>query len=85
MRTLKIDGQNEPALRCESLTSFPPVIFHRVRYADWGAPDRMETTVHGNISYYLDVLLTGRVLVCWTDSPVEASAVSRRQRFLPDY
>jgi hypothetical protein len=76
MRTIQINGQNEAAWRCESLTYFPPVTFRRVRYADFGSPDTIERTVHGKTSYYLEVFLTGRVLVCWTDVPVEASTVS---------
>jgi hypothetical protein len=76
MRTIEINGQNETAWRCEAHTHSPPVTFRRVRYADFGTPDRLETKDHGTTSYYLEVILTGRVLVCWTDSPVEASIVS---------
>ncbi|MBE0542274.1 MAG: hypothetical protein IH623_12885 [Verrucomicrobia bacterium] len=72
---LRINSKNEQVWRCESLTSFPPVTIRRVRYADLGTPDRNERTVHGRTSYYLEVFLTGRVLVCWTDAPVEASTV----------
>lgn len=70
-KVLRINSKIEQVWRCES-----PVTFHRVRYADLGTPDRIERTVHGKTSYYLEVFLTGRVLVCWTDSPVEASTVS---------
>lgn len=76
MRTIKIAGQNEPAWRCEAHTYFPPVTFQRIRSLDWGTPDRIERTVHGKTSYYLEVFLTGRILVCWTDSPVAGPTVS---------
>lgn len=76
MIVLQIDNSAEPVWRCESHTSSPPVTFRRNRYADLATPDRIEKRVHGVVSYYLEVFLTERVLICWTDSPIKASEVS---------
>jgi hypothetical protein len=76
MILLQINNETEPAWRCQARVYPAPVTFRRIRYPDFGTPDRLEETVHGKTSYYLEVFLTGRVLVCWTDAPVEASTVS---------
>lgn len=75
MTLIEIDSKSEPIWRCEARTYFPPVTFRRVRFGDLGTPDRLEKTVHGEISYYLEMLLTDRVLLCWTDSRIEAGDV----------
>jgi hypothetical protein len=75
MILLQIDNKAEPAWRCQARVYPPLVTSRRIRYG-FGTPDSLETTVHGTISYYLQVFLTGRVLECWTDAPVEASTVS---------
>jgi len=76
MTLLRIDGKTEQIWRFESRTYNPPVTFHRIRYADIGIPDQFKTKVHGEISYYLEVFLTGRILLCWTKSPIQTSTVS---------
>lgn len=76
MILLQIDNKGEPAWRCQARVYSPPVTLRRIRYVDLGTPDRWEKAVHGTTSYYLEVFLTGRILVCWTDVRVEASMVS---------
>ena len=50
MTLTHIDNKAEPVWRCEARTHFPPVTFRRIRFADFGIPDRLEKTVYGEIS-----------------------------------
>src|SRR6266542_4411699 len=76
MILLQINDKAAPAWRCQARVHPAPVTLRRIHYPDSGTPDRLEETVLGKTSYYLEVFLTGRVLVCWTDAPVEACTVS---------
>jgi hypothetical protein len=76
MTLLQIDHHPEPAWRCESRTVLPPMTFGRVRSAEYGAPDQKVTRVYGRTAYCVEVVLTGKILVCWTDSPVAATKLA---------
>ena len=76
MKVIEIDGKTESVWRCKALSlSFET--FRRVRSADFGTPDSVETSFSGGPHYSLEVLLTGRILVCWTGSPIEEADVAR--------
>jgi hypothetical protein len=74
MTFLKIDGKTEQVWRCQALCSFIQS-FRRVRSLDWGTPDRLVTSSSCGPDYYLEVVLTERILLCWTDSRIEAENV----------
>jgi hypothetical protein len=75
MILLQIDGKNEPVWRCQALSSSIQT-FRRVRSMDLGTPDRLVTSFSSGPNYYLEVVLTGRILSCWTDSRVEEADVA---------
>ncbi len=75
MKLIEINGKNEPAWRCQSLSS-SIATFRRVRPGEWATRTRLETSFSSGPHYYLEVVLTDRILVCWTDSRVEASDVA---------
>ncbi|SRR6266496_617268 len=76
MKVIEIDGKTESVWRCKALSlSFET--FRRVRSADFGTPDSVETSFSGGPHYSLEVLLTDRILVCWTGSPIEEADVAR--------
>jgi hypothetical protein len=70
MYPIEIDGKMESAWRCQARVYFPPVTFRRIRYMDFGTPDRVVATTHGNTSYYIEILLTTHKLTCWTDCQI---------------
>ena len=75
MKLIEIDGKTEQVWRCQASSSSIHA-FRRVRSLDWGTPDRLVTSFSSGPNYYLEVVLTGRILVCWTDSPIDASKVA---------
>ncbi len=74
MTFLKIDGKTEQVWRCQASSSSIHA-FRRVRSLDLGTPDRLVTSFSSGPNYYLEVVLTGRILVCWIDSHIEAADV----------
>ncbi len=74
MILLQIDDNEERVWSCKALTSAIQV-FRRERSADWWTKDRLVTSHSSGPNYYLEVVLTDRVLICWTDSRVEVANV----------
>jgi hypothetical protein len=74
MTLLQIDGKTEKVWRCQTLSSSFHA-FRRVRSIFLETPDRLVTSFSSGPNYYLEVVLTGRILICWTDSHIEAADV----------
>ena len=74
MTLLQIDNKTEQVWRCEVRTSGFAAL-RRVRSLHWGTPDKFVPSFSRGPSYHLEVVLTDRILICWTDSRIEAADV----------
>lgn len=74
MTLLQIDNKTEQAWRCQARSSGFQA-FRRDR-SGFGTPDRLEMSFSSGPHYYLEVVLTERILVCGTDLRIEAADVS---------
>ncbi len=75
MILLQIDDKTEQVWRFKA-SSMGIQTFRKERSADFWTKDRLVISHSSGPDYYLEVVLTDRVLICWTDSRVEVADVA---------